>query len=355
MKRYIIPIFIPHYGCKNECVFCNQHKITGSQTPVNEYQVKKIIYDWLEVFDNASFIEIAFYGGSFTALSIEKQKELLAPAYKLLKDKKIQSIRISTRPDAINDLILKNLIQYGVSIIELGVQSLDNVVLEKSCRGHTKEDVEVSVSLIRKYSNFKLGLQIMPGLPEDTLLKSLLTIRKIIELKPDFVRIYPTLVLNNTKLADFYRENKYIPLSLNEAIKYCAILKVLLDDKQIPIIRMGLQATENLNSSNILAGPYHPAFGELVQAEIFYLGITKFLEKVNMYKKDFLNKDIMIFHSSRFTSQIRGNKNSNTKKWLEKFPQFKLKFLQEKNEKNFIKIKYDNQIYILNIKLICNI
>ncbi|WP_455577264.1 elongator complex protein 3 [Anaerosinus sp.] len=355
MKRYIIPVFIPHYGCTNECVFCNQHKITGSQTTVNEYHVRKIILDWLERLNYAAFIEVAFYGGSFTALSIEKQQELLSPAYEFLKQDKIQAIRISTRPDAIDDLILRNLILYGVSIIELGVQSLDNKVLKKSCRGHTKEDVELAVAVIRKYANFKLGLQVMPGLPKDTLLKGLLTIRNIIELKPDFVRIYPTVVLNHTKLAKLYCENQYTPLSLDESIKYCSILKILLDNHQIPIIRMGLQATENLNSANVLAGPYHPAFGELVQAEIFYLSITKFLEKINLYKKNFLKQEIIIFHSNRLTSKIRGNKNSNIKKWSRIFPYFNLKFSQEANEKNFIKIKCDNQIYTLNINLISNI
>lgn len=351
MKHYIIPIFIPHYGCENECVFCNQHKITGVQTNVDAKQVINIILCWIERFTaKKTLIEVAFYGGSFTALSLEKQKELLDPVRMFLQKKIIHSIRISTRPDAIDESILENLIHYGVSIIELGVQSLDNDVLQKSARGHTKDDVLHAVNLIRKYSNFKLGLQIMPGLPGDSILKMLLTVKEIVRLEPDFIRIYPTIVLNNTKLAELYLAHRYSPLELEIAVNYCCTLKTIINDSKIAIIRMGLQATENLNDTTILAGPYHPAFGELVDARIFYLLIADFLEEIDAEFDQVSEIQLNIYHSYQLTSKIRGNRNQNIIKWQIRYPLFHFKFVSTKQAFNYIKIEYEGQIYTLNVR-----
>jgi len=202
-KMYIIPLFIPHLGCPFKCVFCNQNSITGQQQEITEEYVRQTIETHLKTLPSNAEIEVSFFGGSFTGIPQDKQNLYLGIAKEYLDKGKIDAIRLSTRPDYIDTEILQNLKRYKVSIIELGVQSMDEEVLLKSRRGHTSEDVVKAVNLIRQY-DFKLGLQIMIGLPGDNLEKSLNTAYKIVELKPDFVRIYPALVIKNTYLERMY-------------------------------------------------------------------------------------------------------------------------------------------------------
>lgn len=314
MKQYIIPIFIPHFGCPNMCVFCNQQKITGLETPVEPQDIEEIISRHLAGITRPYHIEAAFYGGSFTALSLTMQNRLLEPAVSFLRQGKIHSIRLSTRPDAVNQEILRNLANKGVGVIELGVQSLDDTVLMAAGRGHTVADVAEAVAAIRCWP-MKLGLQLMPGLPGDTRATILATLAQTIRLKPDMVRLYPTVILENTKLAELYREKLYTPLTLEEAVEITAVMKLELERNQIAVIRTGLQSAENLRFDRaLLAGPYHPAFGEMVESHIFWLGLTQALPDCN-----YAGEVLYIFHAAADTSKLRGNKNTNTQQLLEKY------------------------------------
>jgi histone acetyltransferase (RNA polymerase elongator complex component) len=311
MKHYIIPIFIPHYGCPHSCVFCNQRKITGKEIPVKPQEIATIINEHLVEINEERHIEVAFYGGSFTALALEMQSELLEPAYQALKRRKIDAIRLSTRPDCISKKIVENLIQYGVSIIELGVQSLDNKVLEASARGHNALHVFQAVSIIKKM-NLICGIQLMPGLPLEDWKSLITTAYGVISLAPDFVRIYPTLVIANTQLADMYHEGCYQALSLEAGTTRGAFLKLLLAQHEIPTIRTGLQATEELDKRNVvLAGPYHPAFGEMVDSYVFYIMLAHCAELTTLSSK---TNDIIIHHHPRDTSKVRGIYNRNINK-----------------------------------------
>ena len=216
-KQYIIPIFVPHLGCPNDCVFCNQKSISGQTKQITKEDVKNIIEEHLKYINENVKTEVAFFGGSFTGIEEEKQIELLEAAYEYIKNKKIDSIRISTRPDYINREILKRLKKYKVKTIELGVQSANDYVLEKAGRGHTFEDVKKASKLIRFYG-FNLGHQMMVGLPESTKLDDINTAKQLIKLKPKMVRIYPVLVIKNTKLEKDYNSGKYNPLTVVQAV-----------------------------------------------------------------------------------------------------------------------------------------
>ena len=244
MKTYNIPIFVPHRGCPFDCVFCNQKRITGTQKEVTADDVHNIIGEYLKTLPSKNRrIEAAFFGGSFTGIPINEQSELLAAANEYLKKGDIDGIRLSTRPDYIDKEILDNLLKYGVTTIELGVQSMDDSVLKSSNRGHTREDVINAVKLIKEYP-FTLGLQMMTGLPGDTDEKSLYTADEIIKLKPDIVRIYPTLTIKDTFLEKMYLTGKYKPQSVDEAVNLAKQLLLKFEKNNITVIRVGLQSTD---------------------------------------------------------------------------------------------------------------
>jgi histone acetyltransferase (RNA polymerase elongator complex component) len=269
-RHYIIPIFVPHEGCPHDCVFCNQNSITGSTTKVNAAQVKNTVEEYLKTLPKENrVLEISFFGGTFTAIDVNKQSELLAIANDY-KDKGIVDfIRLSTRPDYISEAILDNLKKYDVDIIELGVQSLDDEVLFKSARGHTVEDVYKASELIKTY-NFTLGHQIMLGLPGDNFDKDIDTVKKVISLSPDICRIYPSLVIKDTPMEIMYNRGDYKPYSLDEAVNISKIIYGMLIASGITVIRVGLQPTEEINvDGEIVAGPFHPAFRELVEGSIY--------------------------------------------------------------------------------------
>lgn len=314
--KIIIPIFIPHRGCPHDCSFCNQKKIAGTGTDVTAEQVLEIIEAQLEHLKDVNRPkEIAFYGGSFTGLPYEQQRQLLAMAYEKKKLNFIQDIRISTRPDYINEEILQLLGSYGVSIIELGVQSTDPTVLELNNRGHSKEDVYRAAALIKK-QNIQLGLQMMVGLYGDTKEKMLRTARDIIDCTPDFVRIYPTIIIQDTLLEKLYREGKYKPISLDEAVYLCKELVLEFDQYQIPIIRLGLQATEEITiGKSIIAGPYHPAFRELVETEIYKDRIEY---KMSLYK-GIEGKILKIYCNTTECSKVAGYSQKNKNYFKDKF------------------------------------
>ncbi|MGL6107438.1 elongator complex protein 3 [Romboutsia sp.] len=305
MKKRIIPVFVPHRGCPHDCIFCNQKKITGVSTDITSDDVRNIIEECLPTIDKDASIEVAFFGGSFTAIEIDVQKSLLAVAKEYVDKGLIKDIRMSTRPDCINEEILKMLKEYKVSIIELGVQSLDEDVLKESIRGHSAEDVFKSSKLIKEY-NIDLGLQMMVGLPTDNEDKCIATAKKFIEMKPDCVRIYPTLVVKETGLENLLNNKKYNAFTLDESIQIVKKLLTLFYVNNINVIRVGLQATDDIQIGKaIVDGPYHPAFRELVQSEM----IKDYLKYIVVENK--VKSNITIKCNKKNVSKIIGNKKSN--------------------------------------------
>ena len=270
-RPFIIPVFLPNSGCLHRCAFCNQTSITGvKQDTILPEKLRSVINEFLQwkgKFRNN--VQISFYGGNFLGLKEKYLKTLLNESAKFVESGKVGSIRFSTRPDTITNERLDILKEYPVSTIELGVQSMDDRVLTMAKRGHTSSDTVKAVAVLKE-RGYEIGLQMMVGLPGDDEATSLATGRRIADLAPDFVRIYPAVVLKNSLLAKWYKEGKYTPLSLEPCVTLVKKLHLLFDEKKIPVIRMGLQASADLeNGTTILAGPYHPAFGHLVYSEIF--------------------------------------------------------------------------------------
>ncbi len=290
-KQYIIPIFVPHLGCPNDCIFCNQKSISGQKEQMTKEEAKKIIDEYLEnIKKEDAEVEIAFYGGSFTAIEENLQEELLKTAYQYIEEGKVESIRVSTRPDAINKEILKRLKKYKVKTIELGVQSANDYILKRTNRGHNFTDVKKASKMIR-WNGFKLGHQMMVGLPESTRIDEINTAKALIKLKPKMVRIYPVLVVKNTKLAQEYQEGKYQPLPLVQAVEICKELVRMFADKKIEVIRVGLQNTDEIaepgsQESEVVAGPYHPAFRQLVESAMWYDAVVGKIKKLNVKVKE---------------------------------------------------------------------
>ncbi len=296
MKKGNISIFVPHIGCPCECSFCNQKTITGrSEAPTGD-DVRKAVETALR--RKGFKYEIAFFGGSFTAIDRAYMLELLKSAKPFVESKQVKGIRISTRPDCINDEILDLLKSYGVTSIELGAQSMDDEVLELNRRGHTSQDVINASELIKNYG-FELGLQMMTGLYGDTTEKCIESAKKIINLKPDTVRIYPTVVLKGTYLAKLYLEEKYHPLNADDSAELCAKLVPMFENAGIRIIRLGLHSSEDIKR-NMLAGGFHDSFGELVKSRLL-------VEKI----LDFPPGDYQVFVNERSISKLKGNKKSN--------------------------------------------
>ncbi|MHC1698522.1 MAG: elongator complex protein 3 [Geobacteraceae bacterium] len=269
-KIPIVPFFISHRGCPHRCVFCDQEKISGAH---GDFPSAEEIRDKVAAYRHTSAgsaVDVAFYGGSFTSIPREDQLRLLHPLQKLLADGEVASIRISTRPDALDASVAAFLVASGVRIVELGVQSLDDRVLAEAERGHCAADVEKAVSCLRS-EGLTVGLQLMPGLPGDTPEISVATFTRALALRPDFLRIYPALVVAGTSLARRYAEGRYKPLSLAEAVSLCKMLLHQALLAGVPVVRMGLQPTTDLErAGTILAGPFHPAFRQLVEAELCF-------------------------------------------------------------------------------------
>lgn len=290
-KEYVIPIFVPHLGCPNDCIFCNQKSISGQKKNITKEDARKTIEYYLEnIKDKEGKKEIAFYGGSFTGIDVKIQEELLQLANEYIQKGQIHSIRISTRPDYINKEILKRLKKYNVKTIELGVQSANNYILGKANRGHTFEDVKKASKLIRWY-RFNLGHQMMIGLPESTRNDEINTAKALIKLKPKIVRIYPVLVIKGTKLERDYNEGNYEPLPLVQAVETSKQLIRMFKDKNIEVIRVGIQNTEEISDpankqSEVVAGPFHPAFRQLVETSMWYDAIVEKIKKLNVKVKE---------------------------------------------------------------------
>ena len=314
MSYSVIPIFIPHLGCPFDCVFCNQKKIAGKINAPEPSEVSALLS---VAFKTAPDAEVAFYGGSFTALSLNEQEEYLKAAAKF--DPK--SIRLSTRPDAINNEVLTLLKKYGVRTIELGAQSMDDSVLAESNRGHTAEDVRASSRMIKE-AGFNLVLQMMIGLPGEDKHSATNTAKEIAKLKPGGVRVYPTVVVRDTCLEDMWRRGEYTALTVENAVEICADITEIFNEANIPIIRMGLNPTEDLNGGDALAGAYHPAFGQLVSAR-------QQLKHLRGMLRNIKSDDIIIYAHPKAISNVAGHKGENKKKLIEEFKLKKISILPD--------------------------
>ena len=279
MKHYNIPIFISHFGCPNSCVFCNQKKINGRETDVTIEDLKSTIETYLKTLPKKSKKEVAFFGGTFTGISMELQKDYLEATYEYIEKGDIDGIRLSTRPDCINEEIVAQLKKYGVTAVELGVQSLDEEVLLATERFYPVDVVKKACEIIKK-AGISLGIQLMIGLPKSTFEKDYKTALKALEMKPDMIRIYPTLVIKGTKMAKMYEQGEYKALTIEEAVERTRKIYALLEFNGLNIIRVGLQPSEDLQEEGvIISGPFHPAFRELVETEIYYDFFKKILKK----------------------------------------------------------------------------
>lgn len=271
LKHFTIPIFVPELGCPFRCVFCDQEKITSRRNVPDEAEVEKIISQYHCSFPKGNkHVEIGFFGGNFTGIAAEAQEKYLRIAKSYLDKGMVQGIRLSTRPDYIDEPRLHLLRKYGVTTIELGAQSMDEGVLSLAARGHMAQDVEMASQMIRSHG-FRLGLQMMIGLPGDSPDKAVYTANKIVELGACETRIYPVLVIRDTKLAEWYREGKYQPLTLDETIGWLKTIIPIFEAGGVEITRVGLHSSVGLESGKeLIAGPYHPSIRELAMTEVWW-------------------------------------------------------------------------------------
>lgn len=301
MKKVIVPIFVPHMGCPHACVFCNQYRITGQWQPPSAATLAEKVKAWQASSDTVP--GLAFYGGSFTAIDLAVQNSLLESAAILKKQGAISEIRLSTRPDALDESVLMRLKQFEVDTIEIGVQSLNDEVLQAAGRGHTAQTAMDAIKRVKSY-DFQCGAQMMVALPKDTPLRSLETCRQVIACRPDFTRIYPTAVIRDTALEIMYQNGTYTPWAFDEVIETVAEMVEQLECAQIPVIRIGLQAEDRLSGGDVVAGAYHPAMGEYVKARLFRRCMEKMLSPHE-------TQPITFAVAPRMLSQARGQHRTN--------------------------------------------
>ncbi len=300
-----IPIFIPHLGCPNQCVFCNQRSISGCQA-FREEDVPRQIEQALATVSSGDEAEIAFFGGSFTGIDRDLMLRLLTMAQTYVAAGRVTGIRLSTRPDYLSDEILKLLSGFSVKTIELGLQSMNDAVLTATRRGHTAECAEDACRRVRK-AGFSLVGQMMIGLPDSTREREIETARELIALGVDAVRIYPTVVFYGTMLADMTASGEYTPLTLDDAVLRSADVLELFEAHGIPCIRLGLCATEELTSPEcVMAGPNHPALGELIMSECTYRQVLRILKEA-----DVLGKAVELHVPKRDVSRVVGQHRQN--------------------------------------------
>ena len=294
---------MPDEGCPHRCSFCNQKTISGKSRPLRVEDIEAAVETALSSADCGDG-EIAFFGGSFTAIERGYMLSLLSKAEEYVNKGLFKGIRISTRPDCIDAEILTLLKKHKVTSVELGCQSMDDEVLLLNERGHSSADAVKAAALIKEYG-FELGVQMMTGLYGDTAERSVRTAERLISLKPDTVRIYPTVVLENTRLASLYQAGEYRPQTIEEAADLCAELLMMFHEADIRVIRLGLHSGGNVEEG-YLAGAYHPAFREIAESRIYLKKITEEIEKAG-----FAEGEAEITVGSRYISMASGQKRSN--------------------------------------------
>lgn len=325
MKHINVALFVPDAGCPHRCSFCNQKTISGKITPLKLEEIDRAVAVALNSI-GCNEGEIAFFGGSFTAIDKSYMISLLERAYAYVEKGLFKGIRISTRPDCIDEEVLGILARYGVTAIELGCQSMDDEVLLLNKRGHTENDVINAARLI-KGKGFELGLQMMTGLYGDNDERSVKTAEKIIALCPDTVRIYPTIVLEGTDLCELYRKGVYSPQTVDEAAVLCKRLLLMFEEKSIRVIRLGLHSGGNVEEG-FVAGPYHPAFREICESRIY---LDKVLNQIKAQK--LTSGEIEITVGTSFVSMLTGQKKANILRLNEMG--FKVKIVQNKEYEKY--------------------
>lgn len=273
-NHHILPFFIPHQGCPHRCIFCDQQQIAGAQAPTAE-EISRAIAGFPQEIQP----EVAFYGGSFTALPEKLQLYYLTPAYQGIQQGRVSGIRVSTRPDAITPQILDLLAAHGVHMVELGIQSLEDQVLVTAGRGHNAAASFAAATLL-KDRGFAWGVQLLPGLPGENWLVALEACAHLLAMQPDIARLYPALVIAGTPLAQYYQQGTYQPLTLEEAVDRCCQLRLLCEAYGVQVIRTGLQNTDEMQlGKSVIAGPFHPCFGDLVKGQLLLWQAFMLLEE----------------------------------------------------------------------------
>jgi histone acetyltransferase (RNA polymerase elongator complex component) len=323
----IIPFFISHQGCPHQCVFCNQKHIAGQNWPIDASVIRNTITHFLKTAGTNEPADVAFYGGSFTALQVTIQKNYLEAVQPFISAGMVKNIRLSTRPDALDHEVLAQLKKYHVQTIELGTQSMQNSVLRRSGRGHTATETKEAVKLLRGY-DFSIGLQLMVGMPGDSENTFMDTVRNVVRLKPDFVRLYPLLVLKDTPLEQLYKTEQYSPLSLDTAVLLCRNAFALFEQAGIVVARMGLQPDRELIKPGIiLAGPYHPAFRQLVESSLL---LDKMRMELHRRKE---KQDSAIFAvAPEDLSAAVGQRRSNIEKLKNEFTLRSVRIVKQNNQ-----------------------
>ena len=316
-RRRIIPIFVPHLGCPNQCVFCDQKRISGSLFPACGDTVRGT----LDSLAGEGY-ELAFYGGSFTAIEIERQEELLAAVQPYRAAGLVTAIRVSTRPDAIDTDTLARLRRYGVETIELGAQSMTEEVLRRSGRGHSAADTQRAAALIKK-AGFQLILQLMTGLPGESRESAFTSAQRLAALGPDGVRLYPTVILRGTALEELWHRGEYEEHTVEAAVDCCADILPVFESAGIPVIRLGLNPTEELSGGAVVGGAYHPALGELVKSRIWLRRMRAALNGIGE------EVDIIIHVPPAALSQAIGQKRGNVLALAEEYRLKSLKILPD--------------------------
>lgn len=344
MRNVNIPIFIPHEGCKNACVFCNQKTITGTSGKADR-NIRLEIDKALSTISPYDKVMIAFFGGSFTGLDKSLMTSLCDTAYDYVKKGLVSSVRLSTRPDYIDESILEILKQRGVTNIELGIQSMSQKVLDASKRGHKVEDTIKACRLINDYG-FTLGGQMMVGLPTSTIEDEIYTAEQIVSLDAKETRIYPTVVFHGTELCNMAKNGTYSPLTLEDAIKRSAHVYGIFKNAGIKVLRVGLQSSESLcDDTCVYAGPNHPSLGELVMGEYYYKQIMSKKDDIaRLIRGDAVNYRLNIYCHPSYTSKIIGNKSVNLKRYYESFSSFGIRDIKVINNKDFHEEQIDFSI-----------
>ncbi len=325
MKHSNISIFVPHAGCPHQCSFCDQRTISGEGNIPHADDVRRICTRALDQINEPENAEIAFFGGSFTAIPRSYMAELLEAAQDFIGKGKFRGIRISTRPDYIDDEVLSLLKSSGVTAIELGAQSMDEEVLEANERGHSSQDVVNASRLIKKYG-FELGLQMMTGLYRSTPEKDAETFERLRKLYPDTMRIYPVVILNGTRLGELFKSGEYVPYSFDEGVELCSQIMERAEHNGIKLIKVGLHASEFVEGE-LLGGFYHPAFRELCEGRI-YLRELKTLARGHSY--------LEVSVPERNLSKALGQKRCNAEE-LKRLGT-ELKIIADKTQKERIKL-----------------
>ncbi len=328
-KPLVIPVFIPHSGCPHQCAFCNQSIITSKKQPLpDKASIHGIIQQYLRFKGKRRSVELAFFGGNFLGLEPQIIEHLLQWISPYILERKIDAVRFSTRPDTISKQRLDLIQSFPVSMVELGVQSMNDKVLLASKRGHTAKETQAAIPLLKKHG-YRTGVQVMVGLPKDNKVSLMESTRKLAALLPDAARIYPLLVLKNSLIEHWYRDGKYTPLSLEESVRLAGQMVNIFTENKVKVIRVGLQSSDGMDDpSMVVAGPWHPAFGHLVFSRIMF---EKACARIDRYCRSHSVCRLWLRVHPSSESRLRGDKNENMEQFRLRYPDLDISICQDRS------------------------